>query len=574
MSGNRRGNNRPPARGPRAPSNNPNSVQRSYASQLHEQDSTFTTYEHLPNLDRADAALTMLRKVGSMVKPIMRKRNWKVSTLAEFLPSEQNLLGLNINRGQKICVRLRYPRNPDLFLPMEQVIDTMLHELSHIVFGAHDGKFHALWDELRDELETLIRKGYTGEGFLSEGKRLGSGGSSRGSRPPPPHELRRLARASAETRQRQNQLTKGSGQRLGGTPLHLLPSAQSGSGSGDIRKIIANQIEQRNAINRGCGSGRADAVQISSQPGREVFATKAEEDDANDRAIAQALYELMELDEERKLDGTFVAPPAKGEGGLAWRPEGGLYDPQTENDNIDGDGLSEEEQMKWAMELSRSSDQHDESAENHFERATSNGRSPESDRSLQPATSQESLTSSTKPSDTGPRPQASPAPEPHSNHQYIHNTYPASAMPSYPTLSPTTTQPLHQHDGPSHTQLDFTHQASPDQDRWSCSVCTCINPLQFLACDACGSERPHSLAANPHAAPATSKPQSKPTGGRVSANPTKTTRTWSAESRALLAGGQANGSTKGVGWNCMGCGAFMEHKWWTCSACGRMKESS
>ena len=572
MSGNRRGTNRPPARAPRAPSSNPNSVQRSYASQLHEQDSTFTTYEHLPNLDRADAALTMLRKVGSMVKPIMRKRNWKVSTLAEFLPSEQNLLGLNINRGQKICVRLRYPRNPDLFLPMEQVIDTMLHELSHIVFGAHDGKFHALWDELRDELETLIRKGYTGEGFLSEGKRLGSGSSSRGSRPPPPHELRRLARASAETRQRQNQLTKGSGQRLGGTPLHLLPSAQSGS-NGDIRKIIANQIEQRNAINRGCGSGRADAVQISSQPGREVFATKAEEDDANDRAIAQALFELMELDEERKLDGTFVAPPAEGEGGLAWKPDEGSYDPQTESQNMNEHELSEEEQMRWAMELSMSSNQDDESAESHFERTTSNGRGPDSERSSHPPTSQESLTSSTKPPDTGQHPQPPLAPEPSSNHQYIPNTYSASATPSDPTLSPTTTQSPFEHQSLPHNQPNLNPQAAQDRDQWTCKICTCINPLQFLACDACGTERPRAITANVRAAPAPS--QTKPTSGsRAAVNPTKSTRTWSAESKALLAGAAVETASKGLGWCCGGCGAFMEHKWWTCSACGRMKDTS
>jgi len=125
-------------------------VHRSYTSEFHEQDSLFQTYEHLHKQPRADSALLLLRKVASLVKPIMRKRSWHVGVLAEFLPSQQNLLGLNVNHGEKICLRLRYHRNPDLFLPLEEIVDTMLHELSHIVFGPHDSKFHKLWDGLRD----------------------------------------------------------------------------------------------------------------------------------------------------------------------------------------------------------------------------------------------------------------------------------------------------------------------------------------------------------------------------------------------------------------------------------------
>ncbi len=283
----------------------------------------------------------MLRKVASMVKPIMRKRNWKVQILAEFLPPEQNLLGLNINRGYKICIRLRYHNNPDLFLPIEQVIDTMLHELSHNVWGEHDSNFHRLWDELRDEQETLIRKGYTGEGFLTEGKRLGGGRA-----PPPPHEMRRLARASAEKRQAQNKLSRGSGQRLGGTPLH--------TSGGDVRKVIADQITRRNKIDKGCGSNRLDAIKISDEASSNTFKTEAEEDDANNRAIMEALYDLIEAEEERKLQGTFAEAPTNG--GLAWDPETGLFDPTKERlPELHGSHQhhpSEAEQMEWAMQES------------------------------------------------------------------------------------------------------------------------------------------------------------------------------------------------------------------------------
>lgn len=85
-------------------------------------------YQHDRHRSREAEALLVLRKVASLVKPIMRQRNWKVGTLSEFYPQQRNLLGLNVNAGQKICLRLRYASDERQFLPLEQVVDTMLHE--------------------------------------------------------------------------------------------------------------------------------------------------------------------------------------------------------------------------------------------------------------------------------------------------------------------------------------------------------------------------------------------------------------------------------------------------------------
>lgn len=60
---------------------------------MREIDAHFDAYEHLKHFPRDGEALTMLRKAASMVKPMMRKRGWKVGTLAEFLPDEPQLLG-------------------------------------------------------------------------------------------------------------------------------------------------------------------------------------------------------------------------------------------------------------------------------------------------------------------------------------------------------------------------------------------------------------------------------------------------------------------------------------------------
>ncbi|KAF5492014.1 DNA-dependent metalloprotease WSS1 [Colletotrichum siamense] len=279
-----------------------------------EHDALIFSYSHLVDFPRASDALQILKKVASLVKPIMRARGWKVRELAEFYPDQANLLGLNVNRGQRILVRLRYPGDRSLFLPIEQVVDTMLHELSHIVFGPHDGNFHALWNQLRDEHEALIRKGYTGEGFLSDGQRLGGGGRI------PMQEARRLARAAAEKRRT---LTKNSGKRLGGT------GPRPGS---DIRRTIVGAIERRSSTLQGCGNmnhNDREIQQISETATRNGFRTQAEEDAANEAAIAQALWELVQEEEKQRYGGYYVSPSAQNPTGNGGGSVMGDFEPRS-----------------------------------------------------------------------------------------------------------------------------------------------------------------------------------------------------------------------------------------------------
>jgi hypothetical protein len=195
---------------------------------------------------------------------------------------------------------------------MEQIADTMLHELVHIVHGPHGSEFHAMWNQLRDEHESLLRKGYTGEGFLSEGNRLG------GARIPL-HEARRLARVAAEGRRAQFRPQTAPGRRLGGRKTD---PAQ------DIRHVIADATEKRNRTLRGCGNTTRndDEIQIISESAtRNGFKTKADEDAANDAAIAQALWELVQEDEMARYGADYIAPSAEhpmGNGGGAVRRRG------------------------------------------------------------------------------------------------------------------------------------------------------------------------------------------------------------------------------------------------------------
>jgi hypothetical protein len=49
----------------------------------------------------------------------------------------------------EVKLRLRRAGRDHDFIPYNEVLDTMLHELCHNERGPHDAQFYKLWDELR-----------------------------------------------------------------------------------------------------------------------------------------------------------------------------------------------------------------------------------------------------------------------------------------------------------------------------------------------------------------------------------------------------------------------------------------
>ncbi|KAI3640218.1 hypothetical protein MIR68_001096 [Amoeboaphelidium protococcarum] len=134
-------------------------------------------------------ALDILREIAASVRPLMIKRKWRVPNFSEFHPSNPNLLGININRGWHIKIRLRYNNAAaDEFIDRHDLIGTTLHELTHNVHSAHDDKFYRYLDELYTEWEKLTMSGlyqFTDTtfkesylAFTGTGHRLGSNASS------------------------------------------------------------------------------------------------------------------------------------------------------------------------------------------------------------------------------------------------------------------------------------------------------------------------------------------------------------------------------------------------------------
>ncbi|ESZ98741.1 hypothetical protein SBOR_0847 [Sclerotinia borealis F-4128] len=446
-----------------------------------ERDALISSYSHLKSQKRESEALHSLQKIASLVKPIMRARNWRVGTLTEFYPDQQNLLGipscsnlswwksdsrvigLNVNRGQKICLRLRYPGDQNQFLPMEEVVDTMLHELCHNEIGPHNQQFNALWDQLRKEHEGLAYKGYTGEGFLSEGKSLGG-------RRVPRHEARRLARIAAE--KRQNGLT-GSDQKLGGRPIPY---------GTDIREVIVNAIERRNKVLKGCGGSRMNPIEIkdlADEATQNGFKTQAEEDQANEAAIAQAMWELVQEDQKKEYGDLYIPPIVQNPAGNG------------------GDNVREQ-----------ASDQKPNSS------------------SKQPSYKQPS-TSNTTSIGMGLHRQ----PLGHVSRLVFEN--------SNKTLSPSP-KPKDPQNEPARGPV----YSAPALTGWTCTICTLHNPIKFLCCDACTTERPETITKQ-----VTHNAQRKAAATNPHTPPPQT-------------------------WTCRWCSTKIETQWWTCSTCGKMKEDS
>ncbi|KAL7422706.1 hypothetical protein Q5752_001997 [Cryptotrichosporon argae] len=192
-------------------------------------------FEHLSKRPRSDEARPLLEKVASQVKPIMSKRGWRVGTLAEFLPGNPALLGNNMNRGQRINLRLRPPGDPSTFYEYDQLVLVMLHELTHIEHGPHDTAFYGLLAVLEEEYYELKRKGYSGDGFHSGGRAV-SGLRANA------YEGRRIGLAAAEKRLAQARVI-GKGGVLGGR-----------RDARKIREVVAEAAERRIRDDKACNT--------------------------------------------------------------------------------------------------------------------------------------------------------------------------------------------------------------------------------------------------------------------------------------------------------------------------------
>jgi hypothetical protein len=127
---------------------------------------------------------------------------------------------------------------------------------------------------------------------------------------------------------------------------------------------------------------------------------------------------------------------------------------------------------------------------------------------------------------------------------------------------------------PSNPPIDLTqaqdHLQTPET--WTCDICTLVNPIQFLICDACTTERPSKFS-DTTSRPTLAGSARRNNHDRETSNALKP-RLSVVESIARIKEQEGSRPSKPMGWTCSRCGNWMEQQWWTCANCGNMKDSS
>lgn len=190
----------------------------------------------LQKMPMKDDALDILHKVAIAIAPIMRENNLKVGLLCEFYPKDKCLLGLNVNKGQKMCIRLRQPFGQYEFLPFSDILGTALHELVHNTHGPHNNAFYATLEEYKKRyMEISTKSALEATGFVSLSERLGGSavlGSVNSAR------LKKLKSLPGY---------KIEAKKLGG---------EGKSGKKPTRELILEAIERRKRDGKCCAEGR------------------------------------------------------------------------------------------------------------------------------------------------------------------------------------------------------------------------------------------------------------------------------------------------------------------------------
>ncbi|EMG47244.1 WSS1 DNA-dependent metalloprotease WSS1 [Candida maltosa Xu316] len=103
----------------------------------------------------AEYAKSLLYDAARLVASIISEHKFKIGQLREMFPKQANLLGLNVNYGSKILLRLRHHHNDRSFLSIEEIVETFLHELTHNLYGPHDKKFYDFLDKLKTRYDDI-----------------------------------------------------------------------------------------------------------------------------------------------------------------------------------------------------------------------------------------------------------------------------------------------------------------------------------------------------------------------------------------------------------------------------------
>ena len=186
-------------------------------------------------------------------------------------------------------------------------MDTMLHELAHNVYSEHDKPFYGLLEEIKREWELLSSKGYQGEGFFSQGQRLGSGHTwYKPSIAATAADRRRIK--DAADRRAAGVIVGPNGRRLGGD--HGVGEGRR-LGGVEIEEISPRQLAAMAAEQRARDQKRCGAKQAGADMRRETERAQREGTTTQAQDIGKAI-DLNDL-QDYDLEDIPTVPPTMNE---------------------------------------------------------------------------------------------------------------------------------------------------------------------------------------------------------------------------------------------------------------------
>ncbi|RLN50783.1 hypothetical protein BBJ28_00020892 [Nothophytophthora sp. Chile5] len=247
-------------------------------------------------------AQQLLERLATAVLPILTQRRFPVRRLLEFFPSNGSLLGMNVNRGAKIYIRrtwtltgrllLRPKRTPTSFLPYEALLETLLHELTHMVHGPHNQAFYQYLDELKAEMESLMVRGLVGEEgakFAGAGGGQRLGGSSNGFSIRFPND--NSASVVAAKRRQQTSRRLGTANAPASTVTVVDPQM--------LRRKVSEAAERRRRDNANCGNAQIMGAS------HEILGIESSEEEG-DAAVSNATAAGEAATRQERSTGTTV----------------------------------------------------------------------------------------------------------------------------------------------------------------------------------------------------------------------------------------------------------------------------
>jgi len=130
-------------------------------------DGYFLQYATIQEFPRENMALTLLRTLAAIVRPIMTRHKVKIDLLSEldyqapmhgfnkerWRPDASRLIVAGRRDTMEVSIKLRHRGDPAVFLPLDRILSSVLHELAHCWCGDHGLQFLRKWRDLIDEVQ-------------------------------------------------------------------------------------------------------------------------------------------------------------------------------------------------------------------------------------------------------------------------------------------------------------------------------------------------------------------------------------------------------------------------------------